>query len=124
VRRDTRSLRSPESVVRCWKASLAHAPKASPCRRGEFCTTADRSISFGTIAFPHVAPVTFALQSVDRYVQERGTRVVRVFRNAVKYVVIAKGRTEIVLTVSGPPRAIGGGLVARLARALAARATA
>jgi hypothetical protein len=125
VSRDTRSLRSPNSVVRCFRASLTHAPKGlSPCRRDEFCTVADRLLSLGTIAFPRVAPLTFALQAVSHYEQMRGTRVVRVYRNAVKYVVIANGRTEIVLTVSGQPRGVGAGLVARLARSLAARATA
>jgi hypothetical protein len=125
ARRDTRSLRSPESVVRCLKASLAHGLKGlSPCRRGEFCTLADHLISLGTIAFPRVAPLTLALQFVERYKQMRGTHVLRVYHNAVKYVVVVKGRTEIVLIVSGQPRAIGDGLVARLARTLAARATA
>lgn len=125
VSRETRPLRSPDEVVRCWRASRrAHAPKLSRCAPRETCTTADRSISFGRIAFPRVAPLTFALQSVDHYRQQRGSRVVEGFRTVTKYVVLAQGRTEIVLTASGPPQAVGGGLVVRLVRALAARVTA
>jgi hypothetical protein len=124
--RDTRSLRSPARVLHCMRR-LTHVKPSSSCTGCEI-TTAERFVSLGRLPVPGLTSVVFASRALIRMkavqIKTPTKRVVSHFLNTSYYVVIAKGRTEIVLIAFGRPREVDQPLAVRLARILAARATA
>jgi hypothetical protein len=126
VARDTRSLRSPSRVLLCMRKLILLKP-SSPCPNCEI-TSAERIVSLGGLPLPGLSSVVFASKALIRLKVVRKTagttRVLSRFLNTSYYIVIASGRTENVLIAFGRPREVTQALVVRLARILAARATA
>jgi len=128
VVRDTRSLRSPARVLRCMKELYRPTAVGTSCAAPCDITEPEHVTWLRAFSLTRLAPVAFAVRAVVQYRAVRKLsptkRVVRRFRNASYYVVIAKGRTEVVLVAFGRPHELTQALVLRLARILAARATA
>jgi hypothetical protein len=128
VVRDTRSLRSPVRVLRCMKKLYRPTAAGGSCTAPCDVTEVERVISLRRLSLPRLASVTFATRAVVQYKAVRKISqtksVVSRFLNTSYYVVIAQGRTEIVLIAFGRPHEIGQDLVVRLVRILATRATA
>jgi hypothetical protein len=99
---------------------------SSPCPNCEI-TSAERIVSLGGLPLPGLSSVVFASKALRLKVVRKTagtTRVLSRFLNTSYYIVIASGRTENVLIAFGRPREVTQALVVRLARILAARATA
>jgi hypothetical protein len=128
VVRDTRALHSPAHVLRCMKKLYRHRPTAvgGSCTAPCDMTEVERVVWRRTLSLPTLAPVAFATRAVVHYKGVRKIsetkRVVTRFLNTAYYVVIAKGRTEIVVIAFGRPDEVTQDLVVRLARILATRA--
>jgi len=106
---------------------LTRVKPSPPCTNCEI-TSAERFVSLGELPLPGLSSVVFASKALIRLRVVRRTtgttRVLSRYLNASYYVVIASGRTENVLVAFGRPREVTQALVVRLARILAARATA
>ncbi|HJQ51227.1 MAG TPA: hypothetical protein VJ838_12005 [Gaiellaceae bacterium] len=114
-------LRSPAMVRRDWQRTILDS-RVMPCLRQGFIQALGshaKLVSFGVIAFPHVAPLTRAIRLVANVTTQFGPVPLE-----IDFVAVGSGRNELTLTLSGPTVA-GSTLHAtelRLARVVAGRA--
>lgn len=111
----------PPTALRCLREQLGQSLSTSPCSPGASCTEAERLVSSERIALPHVAPVTLAFRFVVQYKLLEGRTRVGTVLVTTFVVILAKGRTEIVLNAFGGHGTVSESSVARLARILVGR---
>lgn len=95
-------LRTSAMVRRDWQRTVV-APQVVPCLRQGFAKdigSAGKLVSFGHVAFPHVATFTRAFRAVGSVKTGQGTVQIE-----IDFVAIGAGRNEITLELSGPTAA-------------------
>lgn len=114
-------LRTSAMVRRDWQRTVL-APEVVPCLRQGFAKalgSGGKLVSFGRVAFPHVATYTRAFRVVAKVKTPVGAIPVE-----IEFLALGAGRNELTLTLTGPKaaRASLTHTEARLARLLARRA--
>jgi hypothetical protein len=114
-------LKTAAMVQKDWRRTVLD-PQVAPClRRGlvKGLGAGQKLVSFGRVAFPHIAPLTRAYRAVVKVKTAEGSIPVE-----IDIVAIGVGRNELNLTISGP-KAAGASLKhieTRMARLVARRA--
>lgn len=114
-------LRTAAMVRRDWQRTILD-PRVMPCLRQGFTKALGshaKLVSFRTVAFPHIAPLTRAFRLIANVTTQFGPVPVE-----IDFVAMGFGRTELALTLSGPTVAQSAQRATelRLARVLAGRA--
>jgi hypothetical protein len=114
-------LRTAAMVRRDWQRTVL-APQVVPCLRTGFAKalgSKGKLVSFGRVAFPHLATYTRAFRVVAKIKTPLGSIPVE-----IEFLLLGTGRNELTLTLTGPKaaRATLARTEARLGRLLAHRA--
>lgn len=118
---DAQVLKTAAMVQKDWRRTVL-ARQVTPCLRHSLVkglSPGEKLLSFGRVAFPHVAPLTRAYRAVIKVKTSAGLVPVE-----IDILAIGAGRNELNLTVSGPEKARSSlrHVETRMARLLARRA--